>query len=630
MHDLTHTNNTSTRKSAEPDQNRVKLTIYRAQIFALYQQIPIVLAYDLVNAAVVAIVFSQKIVRTQYIVFLMLIGTVSVIRATGWYLWFVKKIPGSTANWAFLATIGSGLSGILWGYLSIRLFPENILEQSVLAFIIGGMCISPLVSFTYYLPAFLFYVVPATSLLAAQFFLAKGSENVLMGDVILVFVAAITLAACNSNRTFKNLLRLNFDLKERTSELSAANTLLQTEITHRKVTEAQLLQAQKMEAIGRLTGGVAHDFNNLLTSVIGHLDMASKVVADDPRAIPLLRAASHAAERGATLTRQLLAFSRSQHLDAKPVDVSAVLDGVGKILKGSIGPNIRLITTAEIDLAPAWVDPNQLELAILNLALNARDAMPNGGTLKIHARHRLVQPEASSRGLTSGEYVMVSVEDNGTGMDKETVARACEPFFTLKEAGSGSGLGLSMVDGFAAQSGGSMTITSVLGKGTRVDLWLPRAEGGAIECGTLKLDRPVSDFRGERILVCDDDDDVRAFVVNALRASGFTVLVADCGASAVEIIQEDHPIDLLLVDYSMPKMNGVAVIDCSRVYRPALKAILMTGHTEIPRSGRIGTLPLITKPFKIADLERQIAEVLSDSLADSSVDPVPPQAAPHH
>jgi signal transduction histidine kinase/CheY-like chemotaxis protein len=449
-----------------------------------------------------------------------------------------------------------------------------------------------------------------------------------MGDVILVFIAAITLAACNSNRAFKNLLRLNFVLKERTGELNAANTLLQTEITCRKATEAQLRQAQKMEAIGQLTGGIAHDFNNLLTSVIGHLDMASKFAADDPRMIVLLRAAAHAAERGATLTGRLLAFSRRQHLDTKPVDVSAVLYGVEKILKGTIGPNIRLITTAEIGLAPAWVDPNQLELAILNLALNARDAMPKGGTLKIHARHRFAQPEASSPGPTSGEYVMVSVEDNGTGMDKETMAHACEPFFTLKEAGRGSGLGLSMVDGFAAQSGGSMTITSVLGEGTRVDLWLPRAEGEAIECGTLKLDKPVSNFRGERILVCDDDDDVRAFVVNALGASGLTVLEADSGASALEIIQEDHQIDLLLVDYSMPQMNGLAVIDCCRIYRPALKTLLMTGHIDVSRSSRIGTLPLITKPFKIADLERQIAKVLSDSLADPNMDPVPPQAAP--
>ena len=203
--------------------------------------------------------------------------------------------------------------------------------------------------------------------------------------------------------------------------------------------------------------------------MIGHLDLACRRAVDDPRTTALLKGARHAAERGATLTRQLLAFSRNQHLDARSVDVSVVVDGVRTMIERTIGPNIRLVLKAETDLASAWADPNQLELAILNLALNAQDAMPEGGSLRIDARNRLVETEGFLGELASGKYVVVSVTDTGVGMDEETLARSCEPFFTTKEAGRGSGLGLSMVHGFAAQSGGSVLITSAVGKGTRVD-----------------------------------------------------------------------------------------------------------------------------------------------------------------
>ncbi len=373
--------------SQDNGRSKAQTDIYRAQIQALYQQIPMVLSLDVVNASLVSIVLLPKLDSHRWFGFLFLIVILVGIRAVGWHFFRTGKISNSPAKWAICATIGSALSGILWGGGSVLLLSENLVDQTFLAFVIGGMCTVPLVSFSYYLPAFLAYVIPAVLPLAGRFVLSNLSANVVMGDMILVFAAAITLAAFNSNRAFKNLLRLNFDLTVRSEELSATNMLIQTEITQRKAAEAQLHQAQKMEAIGQLTGGIAHDFNNLLTGVIGYLDLACRRAVDDPRTTALLKGARHAAERGATLTRQLLAFSRSQHLDARSVDVSAVVDGVRTMIEPTIGPNIRLALKAETDLAPAWVDPNQLELAILNLALNAQDAMPEGGSLRIDARN---------------------------------------------------------------------------------------------------------------------------------------------------------------------------------------------------------------------------------------------------
>ena len=225
------------------------------------------------------------------------------------------------------------------------------------------------------------------------------------------------------------------------------------------------------------TGGIAHDFNNLLTAVIGNLELAQKRPGSDPQMANLLQAALSAAERGATLVRDLLAFARRQPLQPKQVNVPAVVDDALKILKQTIGPEIRLLARSEPGLPPAWIDPNQLELAILNLALNARDAMPSGGRLQISCENRRVEAGNVPSDLAAGDFVVVTVSDTGTGMGEETIAHVFEPFFTTKEPGRGSGLGLSMVQGFAAQSGGAVQIVSSLGEGTHVALWLPCAQG---------------------------------------------------------------------------------------------------------------------------------------------------------
>jgi signal transduction histidine kinase len=453
--------------------------IYRSQIDTLYQQTPTVLTVNMINSSLVAVVMASYTGQELWLMFLALTLVLAAIHIVGWKIyWSCAETARSTVKWAIFATLASGFSGLLWGAGSALLLPDSLVGQTLVAFVIGGMCVASLVSFSFYLPAFIAYVFPASLPLAGRFFFDGWPVH---GDMMVVFAVAITLAAYKSSRGFVIGLRLKFDLIERTRQLAATNTRLEGEIAQRRMAEDQLRQAHKMEAIGQLTGGIAHDFNNLLTAVIGHLEMAEARVIHDSRASSLVLAALRAADRGATLTRHLLAFARRQHLEPRVVDTVAVVDGVEKMLRQTIGPDIRLVIKAEPDLPPAWVDPNQLELAILNLALNARDAMPVGGTLRIGVETGRAEIGVSPPDL-SGNYLIVSVSDTGTGMDSEVIARAFEPFFTTKEAGRGSGLGLSIVHGFAAQSGGSVRITSSVGHGTNVDLWLPRAEGDAIRC----------------------------------------------------------------------------------------------------------------------------------------------------
>jgi signal transduction histidine kinase/ActR/RegA family two-component response regulator len=593
---------------AKSESNDFNNEIYISQIDTLYKQIPIVLTVNVVNSSLVAVVLASYMGQALWLIFLALTLLLTVVRMIGWKVyWSRAAAVRSTPRWAIIATMGSGLSGLLWGTGSALLLPDSLVEQTFVAFVIGGMCVASLVSFSFYLPAFIAYVFPASLPLAGRFFLDGWPVH---GDMMVVFALAITLAAYKSSHGFAVGLRLNFNLIERTKELSAANTRLEAEIAQRRVAEDRLRQAHKMEAIGQLTGGIAHDFNNLLTAIVGHLEMAESRIVRDLRTSGLIQAALRAADRGATLTRHLLAFARRQHLEPRAVDIAAVVDGVEKMLRQTIGPDIRLVTQVGSDLPPAWADPNQLELAILNLALNARDAMPVGGTLQIAAENRRTETGVSPPDLSAGNYLIVSVSDTGAGMNPETLARAFEPFFTTKEAGRGSGLGLSIVHGFAAQSGGSVRITSSPGNGTSVDLWLPRAEGDLIKCGDPEPEVSITELGQSRILVCDDDADVREVVGAFLSDSGYVVWEAANPFLAFEILEREWPIDLLIADYAMPGMNGLAVIDRAQTHYHGLRVLLMSGHADMLQVGGVSGIPLLAKPFKVGELKRRITETL--------------------
>jgi signal transduction histidine kinase/CheY-like chemotaxis protein len=591
----------------EPNHKVTKL--YQAQIGAVYRQAPLVLTVNMVNSTLVTVLLSSYSGQTSWLLFL--IGNAASIGAQliGCLFYYSQKnVIGSTRAWGILATLGSGLSGLLWGAGSALLLPDNLVEETFVAFVIGGMCVASLVSFACHIPTFIAYVFPASLPLAARFFMGGWPVH---GDMMVVFAVAITVAAYNSSRGFAAGLRLNLDLRERTNQLAVANGRLELEVEQRKSVEDQLRQAQKMEAIGQLTGGIAHDFNNVLTAVIGHLEMAQGLIHHgDPRTIRLLQAALRAADRGATLTRHLLAFGRRQRLEPKIVDVAALIKGVADVFSQTIGPDIRIVTEAKCDLDPVWADPDQLELAILNLSLNARDAMPGGGTLVITAEKQRVRCSGSHSVLGCGDYIVVSVSDTGAGMDTETLARAFEPFFTTKELGRGSGLGLSIVHGFAAQSGGSVQISSSLGRGTKVDLWLPRAIGIAVQYAEDEQGSYATEPQQGRILVCDDDSDVRSVVGAYLRDVGYTVWEADSPRVALEILERERPLDLFIVDYAMPEMNGLTAIERARAGQHGLKVLLMSGHADILQAGRLAGIPLLAKPFKVVDLGKQIIKLL--------------------
>jgi signal transduction histidine kinase/ActR/RegA family two-component response regulator len=382
------------------------------------------------------------------------------------------------------------------------------------------------------------------------------------------------------------------------------------EVAEREKAQAQLLQAQKIEAVGQLTSGVAHDFNNLLAAVLGNLELLRARIAD-PRAVQLLDGAARAASRGAKLTEQLLAFSRHHHLEPTPFDADELIDGMSELLARTLGPSISVQRSLPSGLWPALADASQIEVALLNLAINARDAMPLGGSLLIETANLPADHPRLPRVL-AGDFVMIAVSDNGTGMTQEVKAKAFEPFFTTKEVGKGTGLGLSMVYGVARQSGGAAAIESEPGKGTTVAMYLPRAGARpALRPGEAAAEPQAAPRRGGRVLVLDDDLDVREVTVAALGELGVEVTAVASGQAALDLIDRGAPVDLMIVDYAMPGMNGAEVIARTRGLRPQLPIMLITGFAE---AGLAADLPedvqLLRKPFRVSELLARVGSGL--------------------
>jgi signal transduction histidine kinase len=399
-------------------------------------------------------------------------------------------------------------------------------------------------------------------------------------------------------------------IAERTGELSSANNQLMQEVAERERAQAALAQSQKMEAVGQLTGGIAHDFNNLLTVIFGNLELIQRRTEDEKTA-RLADFARQAAERAAKLTHQLLAFSRTQNLTLKAVDLNALVTGMHDLLGRTIGPMVRIEMALDATGPWALADDNQLELAILNLSINARDAMPDGGVLTIATGGR----PAEGRDLAPGDYAVISVRDTGSGIPGHLLSKVFDPFFTTKPIGKGTGLGLSQVYGIAQQSGGTVRLSSVEGQGSTVEIWLPAAEA------TLPApeDAFAADARADgphkRILVVDDDADVRRFIVDCLQSLGYSVDEAAEGRSALRRLKETPP-DLLIVDYAMPGMTGVDVVMEARASAPALPIIMATGYADMEAVDRV--MPpesLLRKPFRLAELATAVRRALVPSTA---------------
>jgi CheY-like chemotaxis protein/nitrogen-specific signal transduction histidine kinase len=381
------------------------------------------------------------------------------------------------------------------------------------------------------------------------------------------------------------------------------------DITELKAAQEQLRQSQKMEALGQLTGGIAHDFNNLLTVVVGGLDIIAKR-APDPKLKRYADNALAAAERGARLTGQLLAFSRVQRLEVRPTHVAPLIENMRPLLRNVLGPGITKRFDLDEEMMPVMADPTQLEVAILNLAINARDAMPEGGMLTFSSRRVEVSGDPE---VADGDYIELAISDTGVGMPAEVVDRAFEPFFTTKEVGKGTGLGLSMVYGMARQSGGAARIESTPGKGTCVRLLFRRAEDAVAEAGSIteEAGSPSSHADAARtVLVIDDDPDVRTFIAEALEEQGYDVHQASDGPEGLALLEREQP-HLVIVDFIMPGMSGAEVARHIRARDADLPVLFVSGYSETEAVKRTAPdAPLLAKPFRADALHKAVRRAL--------------------
>ncbi len=387
---------------------------------------------------------------------------------------------------------------------------------------------------------------------------------------------------------------------ERTGELMA-------EVAAREKTQEQLLQAQKMESVGQLTGGIAHDFNNLLMAVMGNLEILRKRLPNDPGIRRLIDGAQQGAQRGASLTQRMLAFARQQDLRTTSADLETLVRGMQDLLRRSLGPDNILRLQVEPRLPPAEVDAHQVELAILNLAINARDAMPDGGVIELRVDQKEVTQDMER--LRPGTYLRIQIADTGIGMDQATLSKAIEPFFSTKPLGKGTGLGLSMAHGLAVQLGGLLELASDVGKGTTATLWLPQALKRPSEAKPVAAPAQGAIVRRASILVVDDDPLIAASTIDMLEDLGHTVIGANCAARAIEIIEAGQELDLLMTDQAMPEMTGIQLAEIVRRKKPGLPILLATGYTDLPAS-KFANLPRLSKPYQQAQLQAEIERLL--------------------
>jgi PAS domain S-box-containing protein len=400
------------------------------------------------------------------------------------------------------------------------------------------------------------------------------------------------------------------------SEPDQQHFFIGRDMTERIQLESQLRQAQKMEAVGQLTGGIAHDFNNILTTIISTAELLGDEVAGNPRLADMVEGIDEAAERGAQLVRRLLAFARKQPLAAHALDLNEVVTRMVAILRRVLGEDIAVTAALADSLWPVCADPSQLDDAILNLAVNARDAMPKGGQLVIETANAQLDALYAAQNVDAvpGDYVTLTVTDSGTGMAPEVIERAFEPFFTTKDVGHGTGLGLSMVYGFVTQSRGHVKIYSEIGHGTSIKLYLPRAASPAAAAGDRPAAATPQPGGRESILIVEDEASVRIVAASILETLGYQVLQAEDGRSALEILQSAQPIDLLFTDLIMPNgMSGQDLLRAARALRPGLKALFTSGYsaTVIEARGETDqTVPLLGKPYRKQKLAEAIRGVL--------------------
>jgi signal transduction histidine kinase len=618
----------------EPSVEREELDrLVRAeQLRTLNQQIgPVTMANVLVSSLLVVLYYGA--VPTLVLGIWWLAMTVSsLVRLWQRQRYWREGPEADSERWARWLVIGSAVSGVLWGTAGAIFFTDVLDFQVLISFVLGGMAAGATTAMPAHFPAFLVYLIPSFAPLIFSFFSAGDLRHLVMGCMSVVFSGCVLAIGRNISRSLHDAYRLRFEnqslaaqIQLAQEELKEANVHLENRVAERTAElqqsqrsqaqlETELHQARRLEAIGQLTGGVAHDFNNLLTVVIGSLELIDDRTRGDTELREVADQAITAARRGAELTRNLLAFSRKQSLQPRPIDPNElVARTVAGLLERTLGENVQLETCLEAGLWNIVVDPAQLETALLNLAINARDAMPDGGALTIETRS---VPAGRMKRAVGGEplvgdYVCISVRDTGCGVPANIRDRVFEPFFTTKTSGEGSGLGLSMVYGFVKQSDGHVELLSEEGQGTEVQLYFPRSERPAEPAPGEP--EPLRASRGEVILVVEDAAGVREMAVRLLRSLGYRTLEVDGPEGALDLLDRGVRVDLLLSDVVMPgPIDGIKLARAARDRRPELRIVLVSGYSEVMTHNQDAPhdWKLLPKPYDRRSLARAVRNAL--------------------
>ena len=601
----------------ESASTREEERVYVTRIETLYDHSPRVLVANVINAGIVGVILWGTAETSSIVGWWTAMGLMVAVRWMSVLRFRAARANTSMALWAGRFTFGSFVAGAIWGGGAVLLFPPHDGPgQVLLAFVVGGMGAGASSSVASHLPAFYAFLLPAVVPLGIRFAIVGDKFHAGMALMVFLFGALVAGIGRTTHRTLVESYRLRFSNEALVEQLQQASAGLERRVVERtrrleeesrarEEAEQQLQHAQRLDAVGRLTGGVAHDFNNLLTVVVNSLELLD-AKASTPEMRALVRPALDAALRGGELTRSLLAFSRRQDLRPEVVDARETVQRlVTTILRRVLPEAIEVVVTAGDAPQTAKVDPTQLEAALLNLALNARDAMPMGGTLTFAVDS--VELVTETPELPSGSYVRVRVTDDGQGMGDDVLHRVFEPFFTTRGE-QGTGLGLSMVYGFARQSGGAIRLESVRGEGTTAELLLPRHRGEDVP--EVARGRDPSRFgRGELVLVVEDEASVRALTTQSLRSLGYRVLEADNARDALRIVEENPDLQMVMSDVVMPgELDGLELAQRVHAKRPEIALLIVSGYTDHASSPI--PWPTLAKPYRRDELARALREAL--------------------
>ncbi|HEY7581774.1 MAG TPA: ATP-binding protein [Acetobacteraceae bacterium] len=576
------------------------------------------LSVSLVNSVLVGLVLASAVSPVVVLSWITLIVVLSMLRAGLWY--GSRRIDlgrSRRSRYAALAVAGTLLSGLLWGCTPLLFTPLDEAHLLFLALVLAGMCAGAATVHAAHTPSVLAFIVPAILPLAAVFFAIGGRLQIISGLMTLIFGVSLCVASTRFGRWFREITEAQLSLAAGTQELDEANMRLTVETASHRSTQAKFQQSQKLEAIGRLTAGIAHDFNNLLMAISGSAGLIAMRVGAESAYTSHLATIVQSVERGTTLTRRLLAFGRQQALTPRSVDINEVVSGLKELLVATLAGYGRLELRLGQARVIAFVDVNQLEQAILNLVINARDAMPDGGVVTITTGSvELMGGEAGIDGL-AGRFARITVSDTGTGMPENVRLRAFDPFFTTKGVGKGSGLGLSQVYGVVQQSGGATSIDSEPGQGTVVSIYLPEAPtdtSTALHRSRLAPGAGWSSHdTGRRIVLVDDDEEVRKTLAAMLDTAGYAVASYDSALQALEELKSRRQVDLMVIDFAIPELRGRDFVTEVRRLRGAVPIVFVTGNAE---PVALQSEPwVLQKPFKAASLIRMVEQATSDAEA---------------